>query len=206
MILERGVNIPESGVSMKRNGGSTWSGIYITQFGRGPTIVIDPGIYHNGNGHYTHKSPGLDGGQIEINPLLIKQITSAKTEEEWNAAVLAFYITVLHETIHHGDFQDDLPNDGNSSWYNENGEFYGDNHEKGEAFEIDLFFNKDPFLNRRKQGEDGLNNMKDVYNRKSNSENGRKDLPGVTWGQFYNWLWNTALAENPFIVMRTKNK
>ncbi len=72
---------------------------------KGPLIKVDQ-VANNGDGYY---SGGKDG-TITIDIDLVEQFNNASPEDK-EAAFLDVISTVLHETVHYGDWQDQNPED-----------------------------------------------------------------------------------------------
>jgi RHS repeat-associated protein len=94
----------------------------LSKFGSGPEIRItpNPGGLSTAAGKY-------DNGIIYINFELIEMFEHAKTEDEF-AALLAVFETILHETVHYGDWLDGIKQDNGI--------------EPGNQFANEVFLNK----------------------------------------------------------------
>jgi len=137
--------------------------------------LLDYDLSGDAAGYY---SGGMDG-KIQISKSIIDELNNANGEDI-QAALLNVVSTILHETVHYGDWQDGATDDNKEATYNEveeDGETYqvyklvGD---KGHMFENDVYFNSDD--------ENTINNSGDakkVIEEKSKTEEGRKVLPTV---------------------------
>ncbi len=143
-------------------------------FNKGPTIKFVDNLPFNADGFYT----GGKNGEILINQKLIDQLNSSSPEDK-QAALLLITSTLLHETVHYGDWQDGSPDDNSEASFKEqvvNGEvvkvWYGD--EKGRLFESDAYRN----------GEwdktiENIDDAKNVILEKAQTPEGNSDLPTV---------------------------
>lgn len=68
-------------------------------WGSGPNIIIvdDPGGNPNARGHYNRST-----NTISLNKKWVQRLENASPEDQ-QAALLALYSTILHETVHYGD-------------------------------------------------------------------------------------------------------
>ena len=105
---------------------------------------------------------------------------------DFRAALLAIIKTILHESVHYGDWED------GKAWYDE-GIF---NDEIGNLFEADVYWDGDIF--KTYNSLNNLKTMQDIINRKMQMEDGWRDIPGTSWSEFDNWL-ERALEINPNI-------
>jgi hypothetical protein len=147
--------------------------------------------------------PGGKGKNIQINKKLAQQLQDASPEDR-QAALLAVLSTMLHESVHRGDWDyDGLPNSQMFTYYNKDGVLVSNERtEVGEAFEIGVYHDCDfdENLNSSKLGYKGLQDMKKIIDRKKSQEDGKKDLPNIVGQNAANWI-NSAIASNPNIKL-----
>jgi RHS repeat-associated protein len=146
----------------------------------GPYIYMskDPcnGAFMMGGGFAGGCYSPSDPEVLEINVALFDQMEKIlsdpnMSEEDKQAAMLAVFATILHEYAEYGDVQAD-------------GKSNGDNYEEGdtgEAFEnatygTDMGYNRG---NASQNAEDYMKVAKEVVKEKSETEEGKKDLPSV---------------------------
>ncbi len=141
-------------------------------FGKGPTIEIVDKLPFNAEGYYT----GGQDGVIQISQKLIDNLNSSNPEDK-EAALLWLSSTLLHETVHFGDWQDGNPDDNQGVTYDltdVDGEkvqiFKGS--EKGQLFESEVYKNSEFGA-----GIDNMQDAKNVVNEKSQTTERSKDLP-----------------------------
>lgn len=111
----------------------------VLKFGEGSIklgLLDNTGIYIGSYGYY----PGGKGYPIMINEKLISQFENAENNYEQSLYLLLALSTILHETVHYGEWE----NNGYSSKYQyefiTHGGFPYQTKEAGEAFEIDVFW------------------------------------------------------------------
>jgi len=149
----------------------------VIEWNKGPKIEIVDELPYGASGYYT----GGKDGTIQINQSLIDDLKNASDEDK-QAALLHLISTVLHETVHYGDSQDGDVNDNQKVTYTifvtDDGEeipVYKPTSEKGHLFEADVY-------NDDENGEetiDDLKSAKKVVDEKSQTTEGKKDLPTV---------------------------
>jgi len=166
-------------------------------------IVDKPGSMEGANGYYM----GGKDHPIQISSALAAQLQNASPEDQ-QAALLAAFSTILHESVHYGDWTaDGSPASDNAEiYYNSDGTVSGYSGEVGDAFESDVYLNGDYWEQqetKKKVGKEGLNNMRKRIDKKSKTEGGKKDLPRMSWQQIGGWL-NNALQANPNIQVTSQ--
>jgi hypothetical protein len=99
-----------------------------TTWKSGPTIKIvdNPGFDGGANGSYDHKT-----NTINLNEKLVKQLENASAEDK-QAALYGIFETLMHETVHYGDYLD-----GSRQEPEDPSGFGG---EPGTAFSQDVFY------------------------------------------------------------------
>jgi hypothetical protein len=141
----------------------------------GPTIETKTDIPFGGAGYY----PGGKDSNIQIDESLLIQFKNANDADK-QAALLLIVSTLLHESVHYGDWQDGNPNDNQDALYKlvsvpGEGEFpMHQGSEKGHVFESEVY--------RNYEWGTTINNIDDakqVILEKSKTPEGQKDLPTV---------------------------
>lgn len=102
-------------------------------------LVDKPGSLEGANGYY----PGGRDMPIQINSALAAQLENADPAVR-EAALLVIATTILHESVHYGDWADGFPaKDKTVSYLNDDGSPIGFSNEVGDAFEAEVFHNGD---------------------------------------------------------------
>lgn len=139
-------------------------------WGKGPMIIIrdNPGGMEGANGYYNFST-----GQIELSSKRITDLeivlASDASDEIKLKSLLAVYMTLLHETVHYGDYLDKVRQDGG---------------EPGVDFEIDVWQGKeinigDEVLFVQYFSGDKYNpiDIQEIIDEKRKTEEGMKTLP-----------------------------
>ncbi|MBL7792071.1 MAG: hypothetical protein JNK77_07100 [Saprospiraceae bacterium] len=128
--------------------------------GQGPKIEVVDNLPFGAVGYYT----GGKDGTIQISSAHVRQLNEASVDD-MQAALLFIVSTILHETVHYGDWQDGSAEDNYEAMSDPveiEGQIYrraklvGD---KGHAFENETYFNNDDI-----RTINSINDAKDVIN------------------------------------------
>ena len=149
--------------------------------GKGPEIYIVNGSdINNAQGEFPRERTNV----IYISKTIIDILNSAD-EDVRQAALLLVISTLLHETVHYGDFQHGgYDNDNDEAFikgYKDGYPVYKSLEDEGQVFESDVYFyegvyNMEEYWTRT---IDNLQDAMEVVKEKSKTEEGRKDLPTV---------------------------
>ncbi len=152
--------------------------------GKGPEIhIVDGSAIQNADGVFPKERPNI----IYINQKII-DILNTVDEDLRQAALLYVISTLLHETVHYGDFKHGGYDEDNQDAYFKDGYNYEGYpmlkslyDDRGQVFESDVYFyegvsNMEEFWSRT---IDNLQDAMEVVKEKSKTEEGRKDLPTV---------------------------
>src|SRR5690554_3918893 len=126
---------------LMKYGGFTESEIKskILKFGEGSiklSLLGDTGISSGSYGYY----PGGQGYPIMINEKLISQFENAENSYEQSLYLLLALSTILHETVHYGEWEKNGYGSKNMYEFVSKGGFPYKTNEAGDAFEIDVFW------------------------------------------------------------------
>ncbi|MBS0645978.1 MAG: hypothetical protein JSR97_05255 [Verrucomicrobia bacterium] len=160
-------------------------------------IVDKPGGYAYANGYYM----GGQGRPIQINKKLAKQLQSARAEDR-EAALMAVFSTILHESVHYGDWTaDGAPASDNYQEYKDgNGNITGFSTEVGDAFESEVYHNGnwlEQQNSKTKMGREGLENMQRRVDRQKQEKDDRNKISSLSSGVAD--VVNRLLQANPNI-------
>ncbi len=163
--------------------------------------VDNPGGLVGAVGHYQ----GGVGKPIEISKKLAEQLEKASPEDR-QAALLALVSTILHESVHYGDWSDGSPAaDNPTNYWNKDGTLSGTSGEVGAAFESEVYHNGDFWETEESEGkigESAFGQMKKIIREKSKNDDDKKDIP--TLPSVIQNLLNSKLNENPDIIVTIK--
>jgi hypothetical protein len=137
-----------------------------TTWNSGPRIVIvdSPGSdYKSAAGHYNSQT-----NTIEINSTLAEMLEKS---EDKQAALTSLYATLLHETVHYGDFYPDASGSQSTGQSEDPGDKFGEEIFGGKVFDV----NED---NTAIDMNKTLKVANDVINKKEVMEQ-QNDLPTV---------------------------
>ena len=149
--------------------------------GKGPEIYIVNGSdINNAQGEFPRERTNV----IYISKTIIDILNSAD-EDVRQAALLLVISTLLHETVHYGDFQhggyDDDNDEAFIKGYKDGYPVYKSLEDEGQVFESDVYFYEGVY-NMEEYWTRTIDNLQDaieVVKEKSKTEEGKKDLPTV---------------------------
>jgi len=132
----------------------------------------------NARGCYNDCWPGEGNKPIQINKALAEQLQTA-TGDDKKAAILAVLMTLLHETVHYGDWTNSNGNLGkNSKKYNTKYGVEAEESEIGKIFEIEAFWGGDyeSYYDFKDSDDWNMNASKEVIKRREATDKDKKEL------------------------------